>query len=134
MFLGRFRSVWLAGLGIVLIYVLLCLSPAPGMLLKHYPQVGPYFYPPFGQARESYADGDVGPFRIGQPPSQEAVRNWGLRQNACPPRVREWFPGSGTITCYTYGAAASRDSFWFVEANGASVARVTIVTQIPFEI
>ena len=132
--LGRFRSIWLAGFGLVLLYVLLCLSPVPRMLLKQYPQVAPYLYPPFGQARESYTEGEVGPFRVGQPPSPEHIKRWGLRQEACPPRVREWFSGSGGIACYTYSAVASRDSFWFVETGGHSVVRVTIVTQVPFEI
>ena len=106
----------------------------PRYLLETLPSFAQYFYPPFGQAREEYREGDVGPLRIGAPVAEDAAARWGLRKEPCPPGVRDWFPASPDTLCFTHAGQAAHDSLWFTAIHKGRVTSVTIVTQVPFGI
>ncbi len=120
-------------------YGVSCLFDAGRLLLPTYPNLAVVFYPPFGQARETYSHGNVGPFLVGSD-AAETIRTasfsrYELKKHPCPPATRDWFvqaPGQIFI-CYRRDNNVLLPVFWFVQISGNRVIDVTIVTETRFE-
>ena len=135
----RNRSLLMVA-GVLVVYLLICLTPAHRGTIRLFPDAARFFHPPFFFYNEDYSSGGIGPFRIGQSPEEvgrtaNAKYEASVAYEACSPypQTRARLFGKNEQCMLLPSRFGMAPTFWIFHFASNRLAWVRVRTEVPME-